>query len=418
MPDDREIFESTDVTRLHLSAWVKALPFAWLILQVPRMLTAGVVDADLTALVSLGATATMIAILVFGLRRLNDRRAEPGRIRADRTGVHWNDKQVLSRAKITNGVVMPGIQSKRTQVAARVRLTQGRWKRAIEFGVRDEGQGRAMLRALGLDSSQVTASFRAHSRMAGGWLTFAIIIGISALLGAVMAIAPHNPLAAPFAAMAFLALLIPVSLPTTAVVGTDGVLLKWTGTRRYLPYKDIVSLTPDGTGALFTLRDGRTAKVEFGARRTGKAARERARIECETFVARVEQARAAAPTPETQVDPDTVARGERDVSTWLKSLRALTQNEGGMRSAPVLRDQLFGLVDDTRLDPSARAGAAAALGLGAAPSERERLRAVAATIAMPRLRVVVEAAADGDEKKLRDALDEVRDESERTRVVA
>ena len=66
MPDDREIFESADVTRLHLSAWVKALPFAWLVFQVPRMLTAGVVDANLSTIVSLGATATMIAIRCSG----------------------------------------------------------------------------------------------------------------------------------------------------------------------------------------------------------------------------------------------------------------------------------------------------------------------------------------------------------------
>jgi hypothetical protein len=78
-----------------------------------------------------------------------------------------------------------------------------------------------------------------------------------------------------------------------------------------------------------------------------------------------------------------------------------------MRLAPVLRDELFRMVNNSGLAIAARAGAAAALGFNAAPSERERLRDVVDRVASPKLRVVLEAAADSDQGKLEAALDAV-----------
>ncbi len=414
MADQPEVFESTEVTRLQLSPWVKAMPFAWLAFQLPRILPEDVLGPEITSMVTGGTLAGMIGILFLGVRRLNDRSAEPGAIRVNGEGVTWNGKLVAPRAKITNGVVMPGIHSKRTEVEARVRITR-RLGGRIEFGTSSGAEARAMLRALGLDSSQVTATFRARSRMSG-WLWWgALMCVMFALLPAFFAIGLGTMLA-PLLPLLMLAMVVPMIVPTTAVIGTDGVLIKWFGTRRYVPYVSIARVEQEGTGVQFVLNDGSSARVEFGAGRgTTKAYREQAQIERDTFVTRVEQARTSAPTPDAQVDPSAVARVGRDATTWLDALRLLTQREGGMRTAPVLRDQLFGLVSDTRLDASTRAGAAAALGLEAGPSDRERLRVTAATIASPKLRVVVEAAANGDQAKLLEALDSVPEEAARAR---
>jgi hypothetical protein len=77
-----------------------------------------------------------------------------------------------------------------------------------------------------------------------------------------------------------------------------------------------------------------------------------------------------------------------------------------MRSAPVLRAQLWACLNDPDASPDERAAAAVALASGdEGRCEGERIRVAAQGIASPRLRVVLEAAADGrDDDALADAL--------------
>ncbi len=390
------------------------MPFAALLVQLPQLVRHAI-PAEWVAAFSFATMVTMLLFVIFGLRRLTQRRAEPGAVRADAAGVHWNGALVAPREKVRAGVLVPKSPSQTDQSAARVRIAR-KFGMPLEFGVASDDEGRAFLRALGLDSSQVTATFHARSRFAvsTGAMTLAMTAFVVATTMIAVLTRTHAPIALmmlPFFAVAMLAV-----IPTSAVVGTDGVLVKWMGTRRFIAYRDIARLDRTDTGVQIVLHDGSTTPVNFWTQRGTKTRLEIARMERDAFVTRLQQARDASPTPETRVDPGTVSRGTRSAAEWLDALRALTRAEGGMRTAPIVRDQLFDLINDARLDASARAGAAAAIGLDGVEVERERLRVTAATIAQPKLRVVLEAAAKGDETALREALEDVKEESATSRV--
>lgn len=78
---------------------------------------------------------------------------------------------------------------------------------------------------------------------------------------------------------------------------------------------------------------------------------------------------------------------------------------GGYRETAWVPERLWRIVEDPDKDPAVRAGAAAALGPGLDPSGRERLRVAAHVSASPPLRVALEAAADGEEAFLEEALE-------------
>jgi hypothetical protein len=80
-----------------------------------------------------------------------------------------------------------------------------------------------------------------------------------------------------------------------------------------------------------------------------------------------------------------------------------------MRAAPVMLDDLWRVLRDPSEAPTTRAGAAAALGFVLDDEGREKLRVAADAVAMPHLRVVLEAAAKQDDAKLADALEALSD---------
>jgi hypothetical protein len=94
-----------------------------------------------------------------------------------------------------------------------------------------------------------------------------------------------------------------------------------------------------------------------------------------------------------------LARAGRDAATWLRELRALTTRGADYRSSAVTEEVLWSVVEDPRVDPTARAGAAAALAESTDESARARIRVAAESTASPKLRVALEriAGAQGDE---------------------
>ncbi len=113
-----------------------------------------------------------------------------------------------------------------------------------------------------------------------------------------------------------------------------------------------------------------------------------------------------------------VERGGRSVSEWIAHLREIAgRQEGGMRQAPVLRSHLWSMLADPAASMRDRAGAAVALSHGAdeEPATKERLRVMAQSVASPKLRVAIEAAAEGADARLERALEEL-EESRESRV--
>ena len=107
-----------------------------------------------------------------------------------------------------------------------------------------------------------------------------------------------------------------------------------------------------------------------------------------------------------------MTRAGRDPATWLRELRALRTHATHYRSTAVTDDALWSVVEDPRIDPAARAGAAAAL--ADSPDAAARIRVAAESTASPRLRVALAriAEAPGDEF-VEGALEEVEESAAR-----
>jgi hypothetical protein len=134
--------------------------------------------------------------------------------------------------------------------------------------------------------------------------------------------------------------------------------------------------------------------------------------EHDALAERIREAMEAAPNAAPALEPALLTRRGRTAAEWHAALRGLVARaEGGMRAAPVLPEQLWACVNDPSAEPAMRAGAAAVLATEAAPETRERLRVAARLVAQPRLRVVLEAAADGRDDALTAALARVEDEA-------
>jgi hypothetical protein len=95
----------------------------------------------------------------------------------------------------------------------------------------------------------------------------------------------------------------------------------------------------------------------------------------------------------------------------LRALRSLAVgSSAGYRSAGFDRDMLLGIVEDPARAPDERAAAAVALGTSLRDEDGERLRRVAAASASPKLRIAVDAALEGDDAALVEALEALEEE--------
>ena len=99
-------------------------------------------------------------------------------------------------------------------------------------------------------------------------------------------------------------------------------------------------------------------------------------------------------------------RGPRSLDDWLRHLRRLAaQDAAGYRGAVVGEDALWQALEDPAADSCQRAASAVVLCFGGAEAPRQRARQVAAATALPELRSAIEAAADGDDDALTEALE-------------
>jgi len=108
-------------------------------------------------------------------------------------------------------------------------------------------------------------------------------------------------------------------------------------------------------------------------------------------------------------------RGGRGVTDWLQALRGVGAGAvGGLRTAAVPLDSLYGVLDDPRKTPAVRAAAAVALAASEDPGAHQRIRIAADATAHPRLRIAFERAAGGAaDAELAEVLEEIEEVDER-----
>jgi hypothetical protein len=301
---------------------------------------------------------------------------------------------------------------------------------AIELLAQGKGEARRLLVALGFDASQTVARFRTLSRVfsdlrylfAVAFIPFVGVLAMSTLF--------RGPSHGRGDGLGFLTFLLPLLLfalvalvPTRFTVGADGVEIRWFGRRRFIPHKDIVNATQyvagwgnsRYTGVALWLESGEEVRIPIGQARRIQNSDDRTRM----ILERIDEAAAEAKADRADLDPQLLARGDRDVKEWLRVLRSFGAGANAtMRTAPIEAEQLWRLVEDPGGEPVARAAAAAALTADPAAESRRRLRAAAEATAAPRLRVAIDAAANHDQDALVEALAELEADEELLRKKA
>lgn len=402
-----ERYESDDAARVQRNAWVTAasalpwaaIPIAWLVHAF-----GGPPLAVLTP--HLLAIGTLSFLWTWKARPLA--RREPTKVAADASGVTLGTERI-PRAEIADALLLPVVGGFPIVRVSR----KGKLQPAIDVVVRDEGEARKLISALGFDATQRTATFRVGSFFLGKyrWSMFAIVpimFGMGLAAGAIGHAVIPLMYAAIFA-VAFAAL-----WPSWLVVGADGLLLRWLWLRKFVPAQKIVTATRYDKsfgrsrvrGVALSLESGEQLEVPVTTSRWDD---ERLAIILERIHEVMELQRSGAAVAE---DALLLARGSQSTAEWVRRLRALGEGATAqLRVAPMQPERLWRVALDPAAASPARAAAAVALSGSLDDEGRARLRVAAEATAAPKLRVVLDRAVEGNEEELIAALDELHSDS-------
>jgi hypothetical protein len=214
----------------------------------------------------------------------------------------------------------------------------------------------------------------------------------------------HLPHAAIFVTLGLYGLIgLPVILPQKVMIGEDGVLLRWAGRRRFIPFGALRAARATPLGVSLELADERTVEIRLTQRADAEPARREAILE------RIGQGLDVHEALEPAEDEALLARGERAVDAWIEEMRVLgSAHAYGYRTIALPRDRLWSVLENPGADPSARQGAALALREHLDDEERERLMMIGQKSASPRVRVAIDAVTNlRDTERLRVVLEDV-----------
>lgn len=411
-------FSSDRIARVHRNPWFMGLAASPLALALVDVILAAAsgrpqIMAVLPHLIIAGL------VLPFFVWRKNPKPRElPARIEVDREAVRQGGQVLTRRAEIKEAFLMP-----RNDGALVARIRRKGLRPAIDLRVPDREEGRALLRSLGMDASQAAATFRLPSRLVSdrSWrlrfgLGFAAFVAMLAGLGILLAVL-HLTAAMPALPVLYILGIATfvgfgIFAPTRLRVGADGVSLSWLRWKRFLGYGDmaLVRRFEDGgwgknrmAGIEITLKSGEVVRIPVQPTQSG------VRDEVVIVEERIAEAIETWRRGDGAADAALVQRSGRAPGDWLRALRGIGAGANAdARTAPVLPERLWRIVEDPAAPPDARAGAAAALGATIDDEGRTRLRAAAEATAAPRLRIAIEAAAKGTgDEELAAALAEV-----------
>jgi hypothetical protein len=214
----------------------------------------------------------------------------------------------------------------------------------------------------------------------------AILLAVALMIGG--ALGQSAPYGQALLVVALAALALAIATPTRAVVGGDGLLLRWLGTSRFVPWASVVWIESFDGAIVLTLDRGRWLTLRM------PRDHERHHPEHAELVARMRAAlRGGCARGDDPAARLLVRRGGH-TGQWVRAMRALSVRPWGYRTAPLPAARLWSLVGNARVDRRARTGAAIALASSLDDRGRERLRAIAGACADPRLRIALTAASD------------------------
>ena len=332
-------------------------------------------------------------------------RRDRGAFTVTPSGITIDGESVARRSELRSGFVVPSHKGRTL-----VRLERP-YKLPVELEVADTAEGRRILHALGFDASQSRAMFWLPSRAlyegAAGLAMVALAFTTAMLTAAFWRLFGPAPaqVAALLGVASFLTLLL---WRTRLTVGADGVLVSWLGRARFVRYDDVTDVAIH-RGELFGFGFRAWSGVRIHLH--GKAPVELAVASSvldiprtELIAERIREGLQSYRRGDGAADAALVARAGRPVAEWVEALRAIGAGSGAdHRTAPVVHDRLWKVVEDVSAAPVARAGAAVALAASKSPESNERLRLAAEATAVPKLRLAIEAARPSPKSRLRRA---------------
>ncbi len=357
-----------------------------------------------TTVASVGAFLAWVAMgLLIHLWRRNPAADErSARVHADARGLRIDGRLLLEACRLRAAWLEPGRGGPTI-----VRLRARGLARGVTLAVHSRESGRAVLRALGVDPTRVTAHSWTMARPLAERRLFAPAVITAGLFLAFGFVAGQStPVALALAVVALGVLVVAAAAPTRVTVGADGVLVAWLGTGRFVAWSSVSSIEATEHGLVLALESGEWLTLRTSA---GPALQ---RTERDVLLERMNFAwRACAPERADDPAARLVERAGGDTREWVRSVRGISTAWNGYRTAAMPACRLWRVVEDPTADWTSRTGAALALGPSLDVDGRTRLRAAAASCAEPRVRLALKAAANAsagsEDDELAAALDTV-----------
>ncbi len=392
MSDDDRFVARLDVARVDPSRI--ALAVALLVLGIVLAIALAPTHA---AVFNIGAPLILGGLV--GLVHTWRTEREYAHVEATREALSVGDKR-FPRERIRRAMLLPGRLGARPNV--RVEIAN---RPVMQLGVRDEHEGRQLLRAMGLDASQVVVRFRAPpSAAAEHWLAARLIQRVTPIVVVMIALGARSFVVHPtFSILALLAVaLLPRLLPSSVDVGADGVLVRWLWMKRFIRAADIARVS--------AFEEVRGSKRRFGTRLVLASGRNvdipvrGANEEAELLTERIREAASAGLGGDGSAAA-LLDRGSLAIREWVNRLKGLGVGATAtFRSAAIDAERLWELLESPGAPAKDRAAAAVALSTIDEEGAKTRIRVAASAVAEPRLRVAIEAASGEDDAALEEAL--------------
>ncbi len=336
-----------------------------------------------------------------------------GALEIDDAEVRQGGAVLARRDELIDGVLVP------ERGATRVRVRRKGLAPPLLFDVKDEGEGRALLRALGFDVTQSVAELKGASEVFTWSLPkqLAVLLGpiflgfVPATIGLAALLPTVGVAAVPFLVLLLLTYVFGlVFSPTRVRVGVDGIVIRWLDRERFVAFADVTAVKKykhrsggkTYAGVELTLRDGSTERIVCGQEGWIEP-------DVEQMLGRIREAFALHGKSGGELAPSLLARGRRSTREWVTALRGIGAGASSdLRTAPVPPESLLRVVEDAAAAPVMRVGAAVAA-LAGEPDATARVRVAAGPTASPKLRIALERVADSpeDEAAIADAIAEL-----------
>lgn len=263
----------------------------------------------------------------------------------------------------------------------------------VSADVSDADAAATVLQRMGVDASKRTMRMRLGSvgfLNAVVWLlgpVFAVYLGEA--IG--NRVGMPNALSLPIAAVIFLIEFLLVQTlfgPEQLVLGADGVILEKRSGRRFVPYKDLQSISTSDSRVTLRLNNGK--KVRAKARHLGQE-------EQDIIKQRIREALALR--DERSADLAAFAaldRGQRDIKAWGEALQGIFSKGGGYRQAKLTLEQVAAVLVDPVAPVDRRIGAAMVLSQSGDGEAKSKIRAAIESSVNRKVRVALEAIERGD----------------------